>query len=255
MPRTPENRSHPPSESEETQAILRIFERIEAGGSRNVFPDWLTLMLCTLNAPPREADYLKAIQPYLKPYADQERPLDHLCQAFALLQIAMQKTNQDVLGTLYEQYAAGSKFRQQALGQFFTPIEVTEMMARMLIDNTDQPATVCDPCAGSGRMLVAAAKCLHPDSLFVGVDLDPVCADMTALNLLFFNLNGVVLRGNSLSNEFDAGYQTRRTGLGGVLHRMSTSEVEQAAQWVAAKLASPEAAASVDKPIQLALFA
>jgi hypothetical protein len=140
------------------------------------------------------------------------------------------------------------------LGQFFTPIPVAALLAEMTGGNLDEPQTICDPCAGSGRLLVAAARHNHPASVFIGIDRDPVCADMTALNLLFFNMNGVVLWGNSLSNEFNGGYQTQRTYLGGVLQQMSEAEVAQATQWLTHQMQTTQTTPAPNGLVQLRLF-
>jgi hypothetical protein len=61
-----------------------------------------------------------------------------------------------------------------------------------------KPVTHCDPCCGSGRMLLAAAAC-YPRWMvqvgavqFVGADIDPVCAQMARINVLLYGLNGTV---------------------------------------------------------------
>lgn len=254
MVRTPDHEPRRVNELAETKNILRLFERTESEGHRDVFADWIALMLCALNSPHREEEYLRLTQPYVKRRNEGQRPIDHLCEAFALLQISMQKTNQDVLGTLYELYAASSKSRQRVLGQFFTPIPIANMMAELVGDTLNEPQTICDPCSGSGRLLVASARHNHPDSVFVGIDRDPLCADMTALNLLFFNMSGIVLWGNSLSNEFHAGYQTRRTYLGGVLQKMSDAEVEQTTKWLTGQLATTQTAPDTNQLVQMRMF-
>jgi type I restriction-modification system DNA methylase subunit len=59
-----------------------------------------------------------------------------------------------------------------------------------------RPITVCDPCLGSGRMLLAAAACYPAWAVqlglvqFFGADIDPVCAQMARINVLLYGLNG-----------------------------------------------------------------
>jgi type I restriction-modification system DNA methylase subunit len=92
----------------------------------------------------------------------------------------------DVLGDLF-QGAITYGENQQVL----TPEPVARLMARLatgefVLEEGRRP-TVCDPCCGSGRMLLAVAE-LHGDWEFFGQDIDLRCVRMTALNLAFRNL-------------------------------------------------------------------
>jgi hypothetical protein len=62
------------------------------------------------------------------------------------------------------------------------------------------PITVCDPCVGSGRMLLAAAA-TYPDwatrlglVVFVGADVDGLMVKLARTNLTLYGLNGTGLR-------------------------------------------------------------
>ena len=115
-------------------------------------------------------------------------------------------------GPLYEEYAAN-----HYTGQYFTPSTVARLMAR--ITHTAPPETgrfkVLDPACGAGACLIAAAKEQtfeqNGRAIFVGQDIDLNCARMTALNLMFFNLDGVVLWGNHLALEVREAWETRRS--------------------------------------------
>ena len=63
-----------------------------------------------------------------------------------------------------------------------------------------QPVTVCDPCCGSGVMLLAAAS-TYPRWMvelglvqFYGVDIDPTCVQMARLNVRLYGLNGSAIQ-------------------------------------------------------------
>jgi hypothetical protein len=65
---------------------------------------------------------------------------------------------------------------------------------------TYHPVTVCDPCVGSGRMLLAAAA-LYPDYMvrlglvqFFGADIDPLMVRLARINMALYGLNGTGLR-------------------------------------------------------------
>ncbi|MGP8214230.1 MAG: N-6 DNA methylase, partial [Bacteroidia bacterium] len=90
-------------------------------------------------------------------------------------------------------------------GQFFTPEHVCDAMSAMLINKGEQNKTILDPCCGSGRMLLSAAK-ISRDNTFYGADIDYRCVKMTAINLCLNALPGEVAWMNTLSMEHWGGY-------------------------------------------------
>ena len=86
-------------------------------------------------------------------------------------------------------------------GQFFTPESVCEIIAKMQI-GTELPdkATVADPCCGSGRLLLAAAK-INRKALFYGMDVDLTCCKMTVINFMLNTLAGEVTWMNTITQE------------------------------------------------------
>lgn len=120
----------------------------------------------------------------------------------------------DVLGEVYMAAGRGNKW----FGQFFTPSEVSRMIAAMTLgdenplDRSDV-VTVLEPCAGAGGMLLAfcdaVADRFGTEALsnvsITAVDLDSACARMTAIQLLaatvfhdFAFAELAVIHGNSL---------------------------------------------------------
>jgi hypothetical protein len=73
--------------------------------------------------------------------------------------------------------------------------------------------TVCDPCCGSGRLLLVVAE-RQPHWEFVGQDIDLRCVRMTAFNLAFRNRYGHVIWGDSLRDEQRLVYRTGFNGRG-----------------------------------------
>ena len=101
----------------------------------------------------------------------------------------------DLLGELFMRLDVNSA----RAGQYFTPMSIAEMMARMQFDRTDFErlvaekgcVTVCDPAVGSGVMLLAYAKVVH-EALgrpglakvrFYGADVDERCVNMCRIQL------------------------------------------------------------------------
>jgi len=68
----------------------------------------------------------------------------------------------------------------QHLGFYPTPMEVARMMAAMTVGGEDARCkSVCDPCVGTGRMLLAASN--HSYRLY-GCDLNPTVLKATLVN-------------------------------------------------------------------------
>jgi type I restriction enzyme M protein len=100
----------------------------------------------------------------------------------------------DPFGDFYMEYLSNDR-----TGQFFTPETVCDMMAQMQM-GTELPdgATICDPCCGSGRLLLSAAK-IDRKPRFYAADVDLTCCKMTLLNFLMNTLCGEVAWMNTLS--------------------------------------------------------
>ena len=152
---------------------------------------------------------------------------DHFANALGAMHLAMHQDNEagvirDHLGDIYE--AEGAAEREMA--QFFTPMPLCELMARMTIDETaPENARIADPACGSGRLLMACIR-LRPRGYYFGVDKDPTCARMAALNMLWRNVDSHIVWGNSLSLKAHGGWVTTRTALGGQIGSFG-SEVAQ----------------------------
>ena len=68
---------------------------------------------------------------------------------------------------------------------------------------------------------------------------------MTALNLMFFNLNGVILWGDHLALEVRGAWETRRSLVWGGSIR--PWDKEQAAQWLRGHFSGPETPPAPEK--------
>lgn len=107
----------------------------------------------------------------------------------------------DFFGDFYQELSSRSK--ASAMGQFFTPPELCNLIARMTMGDQVEGKggkNVNEPCAGSGRM-VLALNAIEPGNFYVAQDLDFMCCKMTALNMLLHGCVGEVTWGNSLDPE------------------------------------------------------
>jgi len=213
--------------------------------SYRVFEDWVGLMFHAFQHD--DPEYLKIIGRYRNTAPKGEREADHFANALCELLAYMQTTNKEALGPLYEEYAAN-----HYAGQFFTPPSVARMMARMT--QTNPPAegrfSVHDPACGAGACLIAAAQEQTYEqnnrAFFSGIDVDVNCVRMTALNLMFFNLDGLVIWGNALALDVRGAWQTTRSVVwGGSLRQVNT---EQAQQWLTGSAAPVAPATPAEKP-------
>lgn len=125
-------------------------------------------------------------------------------------------------------------------GQFFTPPEVSELMARLgyeeALQTTTQPfVTLSDPACGAGGMILAFVKVMlslghNPlHRVWVqAVDVDRTAALMCYLQMSLWHIPGAVVVGNSLSLEVQEVFYTPAHYLGLWSHRLKRREEEQA---------------------------
>ena len=105
----------------------------------------------------------------------------------------------DYLGKFYEDIIQ-SKYSAGAKGQFFTPHDVCQTMADLLIPD-DILGRLNDPTCGSGRLLLAG-HVNSPYSICIGQDMDSTACKMAVLNFYLHGVRGSILCMNTLSNEF-----------------------------------------------------
>ena len=187
----------------ETVQVHKHLESITGGHDfRTVFDDFLTAVVSALSLGQLEERYTAAVKRY-------KNAPDVFARALGELVSAMERTQSDILGDLFEGAVSHGEH-----GQFFTPDEICRMMAQITDDGAGD--SVHDPACGSGRTLLAAGR-INPDRLFIGCDLDERCVKMTTINLALNGLRGRVVWGNSLSLEERGHYRTRHMGIPGAV--------------------------------------
>ena len=166
-------------------------------GIHNLFSDFLTLLICAFSHGKKEDEYFRTIRKYEKPESYK------FSEALGALVIEMTGPYGDgmvdVLGKYFEENLSYGKN-----GQFFTPQNICDMMARMNnpVNPTDR---ILDPACGSGRMLMAMAK-VNRFARFFGADNDSNCAKMAVINLCLNSMYGEVAWMNSLTNQYFGGW-------------------------------------------------
>lgn len=182
---------------QELRPFVKTFEGIATRHNyAQVFEDFLTLVMCCYARETEEPLYFETIKRYSKEEVNQFPRL------MADLIILYRKSGEpwsDPLGTFYEVLA--STYKMKALGQFFTPNCICDMMASINgpgeYDKKRTGLLVNDPACGSGRMLLAY-NAKYPDNVYVAEDLDGICVKMTAVNMLFHGCRGEVVHHDSL---------------------------------------------------------
>lgn len=116
----------------------------------------------------------------------------------------------DGLGFYYE--VVSSRRKSSALGQFFTPPELCDLMT-MITYSGEKPTgiTANDPACGSGRTLLSF-NAYAPGNTYYAGDIDPICAKMTAFNMCIHGMKGQVICADAfkISDDWRFGYQINR---------------------------------------------
>jgi len=173
---------------------------------------------------------------------------------FAELVIALERTEQDVLGPI----SASLGMTNYRKGQFWTPHEVSLMMAKMVLcggpgaNNTIAETvrehgfiTACEPCCGPGGMVLAFAQAFKEELYnpqtqlhFVAVDTSAWCCHMAYCQIALMGVPAMIAVGNSLRVEFTEYWYTPAHILGGFSRRLRKRGIDEknAAWWARASI-------------------
>lgn len=160
----------------------------------------------------REKRYLQVIKKYQK--EEQTLIAEIFSMIFALLSSVVYDNGRfyDNLGELFMRCNQGSS----SAGQYFTPFQVSAMMARMIIGDeilekaqNDGILTLNDSCCGGGGMMMAALDVLKNkyhinytrNCFILCSDIDLRCVHMTYLQLALAGVPAIVKHQNSLTGE------------------------------------------------------
>lgn len=204
-----------------------IIDGLKALGNKhsiwNVFEDWLKVCSISISnavdwnqANEREEQYLETINKY----TPEEQKV--LTKTFAELVDALQKEAVtggpcDLLGKVFHALELHNKYH----GQFFTPFHICEFMGQVALADGGEAGnvasealhkkgylSVCEPCVGSGGMVLGFAKAMHNNKMnycdqmvAYCCDIDIKCVHMAYLQLSLYGIPAVIIHGNSLTNE------------------------------------------------------
>lgn len=185
---------------------------------RELFVDWAWVSACALHQHPyhafnlphdaaferAEAEYMEIVRKYKK------EELEAFSQLLGIATLALHERKRDFLGEVY----MGLDISQDRSGEFFTPFEVSLMMAQMIIGDPS-PAiqekgfiTLAEPACGAGGMLIAAASAVDQTKFracetlfFDATDVSKLCCHMTYIQTSLLSLAGIVRHGDTIRGE------------------------------------------------------
>jgi type I restriction enzyme M protein len=154
--------------------------------SVKIFDDLLTQVVCCFGFGTNEELYFQTIKPYKREELDIfARLLGELLYIYS--EAKAENRWVDPLGDFYEFLSSSSK--KSALGQFFTPPAVCDLIAH--VNKGEWGKIVNEPCCGSGRLVLAMNKVVK-GHYYVCQDLDPMCAKMAAINLAMHEIKAEI---------------------------------------------------------------
>ena len=102
----------------------------------------------------------------------------------------IENTDSDLLGDAYE-YLIG-KFASGAgkkAGEFYTPQEVSTVLAKLVTHGKDKLKSVYDPTCGSGSLLLRVAKEIEDVSSFYGQEMNPTTYNLCRMNMIMHDIH------------------------------------------------------------------
>lgn len=102
----------------------------------------------------------------------------------------LKKVDSDVLGDAYEyligQFASGAG---KKAGEFYTPKEVSTVLARIVTTGKDRLQSVYDPACGSGSLLLRVAREVKEVSHFYGQEMNRTTYNLARMNMILHDVH------------------------------------------------------------------
>ncbi|WP_020538158.1 type I restriction-modification system subunit M [Lewinella cohaerens] len=99
-------------------------------------------------------------------------------------------TESDMLGDAYEyligQFASGAG---KKAGEFYTPQQVSNVLAQIVTLGKDRLKSVYDPTCGSGSLLLRVAKQVKEVSAFYGQEMNPTTYNLCRMNMIMHDVH------------------------------------------------------------------
>jgi len=102
----------------------------------------------------------------------------------------LKNNNRDVLGDAYEyliaQFASGAG---KKAGEFYTPQQVSKILAKIVTHKKTKLKSVYDPTCGSGSLLLRVAKEVEDVSSFYGQELNRTTYNLARMNMIMHDVH------------------------------------------------------------------
>lgn len=194
--------------------FIKAFDSLAHHRHRHdVFGDFLELAVCAIRKktlPPGPA--ADALEEQYMAVVKRNTPEDvrKMPTLLGITALAVQDGGCDFLG----QVAGDLELISGHMGQFFTPYDVSRMIAETTLRDPGELirekgfVTVLEPACGAGGMVIAAADVLERQGFDIArqlyvdaTDISPLCFRMTYLQASLRGIPATIRRGNTLSGE------------------------------------------------------
>ena len=102
----------------------------------------------------------------------------------------LENTESDVLGDAYEyligQFASGAG---KKAGEFYTPQQVSSVLAQLVTVGKDKLKSVYDPTCGSGSLLLRVARVVKSVGAFYGQEMNPTTYNLCRMNMIMHDVH------------------------------------------------------------------
>ncbi len=203
-----------PTPADHRKQFTKAFESLARHRERHdVFADFLEMAVCAIRKrtlPPGEA--ADALEAQYMAVVARNRPEDvrAMPELLGITALAVEGGGSDFLG----QVAGDLELVNGHMGQFFTPYDVSRMIAEMTFDTMDEIiaeqgfVTVQEPACGAGGMILAAADAIERKGFDIGrqlyvdaIDISPMCFRMSYLQASLRGIPATIRRGNTITLE------------------------------------------------------
>jgi len=194
------------------QALVKLIEQCARRHRRHeVFRDFCELAALSLSNrvdllqyEAREARYLEIVKRY------EREEVECFPRMLGCLVESLEGGHKDALGQIFEALQLADHWK----GRFFTPFEVSRLMAKILMsgaaDEIERQGflSLMEPAAGAGGMVIAAASALLDDGINYQqtmhatlIDIDATACHMAYVQLSLLHVPAIVIHGNALAPD------------------------------------------------------
>lgn len=202
-------------ETELQKEILRMSGRYTA---YEIFMDWIECVALAVSNSlqqihdriwdKREETFKQIMGKYTK---EEQRRFPEM---LAWLVEELEDNPRDVLGEVFMKSGMGS----DAGGQFFTPFNISQMMAQLLsATHEEEDISLNEPSCGSGGGIIAVALAMKEKGInyqkrlrVVAQDLDWRCVYMCYVQLSYLGIDAICVQGDTLIDPYRKNYPRNR---------------------------------------------